>query len=78
MSAVTGAVILNGITDAEVIKILQTKEKNPIFQFNPQAMQNVQIQEAGQPKSVYNNATLSWNAGDGLKAVRDLLSELLV
>jgi hypothetical protein len=75
---ITGSVILNGITDPQLIKILQAKEKNPSFQFNPQTMQSAAISEGGQPKAVYNNAALIWHAGDGLKAVRDLLNELLV
>jgi hypothetical protein len=77
MPQVTGSITLNGITDAQLIKILQVKEKNANFTFNPQQMQTGQINEGGQMKSIYNNVVISWGAGEGLKTVRDLLNDLI-
>jgi hypothetical protein len=72
LAQVTGNVTLHGITDAQLIKILKVKEKDKQVAFNPQSMQPVQS-NAG---SSYNNVIISWQ-NDGLKTVRDLLSELL-
>jgi len=72
---ISGNVTLNGINDAELIKILEVKEKNPQVTFNPQTMQAIQ-QPGNPPRQAYNNVQLGFGPG-GLSAVRDLLSTLI-
>ncbi len=75
----SGQVLLNGISDEEMIVIFQAKEKGGgKFAFTPT---NIQIQQGaavpGQPgKQVYNNIAIHWNSAEGAKLVASLLTEL--
>src|SRR5262245_3120678 len=71
----TGSLMLNGVSDAQLIIILQHKEKGQHFSFTAQTLQPV-AQPQGQP-TVYNTATLSWGTDDGFRAIRELLAALL-
>jgi len=76
MAVITGSVVVNGIADQDLIKILEVKvkhEKNLFF--NPQQLQPTQV--PGQPGQVYNNVSLGWNGEDGLEAVHKIISILL-
>jgi len=77
MPSASGSIAMNGINDPELIKILQAKAKDPDVGFNPQVMQAIQVNEGGQKRSFYNNVMLTWSSGNGLKTVRDILTELL-
>ncbi len=69
-----GTLTLNGITDQELVKILDAKIRHEgSFSFNPQQLQVV----AGMNnRTVYNNAILTWQNADTLKLVLQLLTEL--
>jgi hypothetical protein len=84
-----GSLTLNGITDANLVTILQIKEKyEGELEFSPNGMQPVFEPAPGQypqpgrplePKQVgYDNAVLSWKHGKGLNAVLEILQAVLV
>lgn len=81
----SGSVTINGITDADLIKILQVKERyEGSLLFNPQQMQvGLEQPRPGQPPSPqpqrstgYNNVILLWNEEKGLNAVLEILQHL--
>lgn len=73
----TGSFTVNGITDVELVKILEIKIKHEgTFGFNPQQLQPTAI--PGRPtETIYNNALFTWNNQKGLEAVHEVLSYLL-
>jgi hypothetical protein len=73
--SVPGSITLNNISDAQLIVILQAKEKNPQLQFNPQIM-TVGQRPGNPPSSFYNNVTVSWPA-NSLPTIRDLMTQLI-
>jgi hypothetical protein len=74
-----GQITLNGITEAQLILILQQKDRLKQFGFNVQQCQQVLITvtpgQVGVPG--YNNAILSWQNEDGLKEVHEVVAKLL-
>ena len=75
-----GQIVLNGISEAQLIVILQEKEKLKKFGFAPNQLQPLPIppQQQGNPAvPAYNNAVLTWQNDDGLTAVRDVITILL-
>jgi hypothetical protein len=71
----TGTITLNGVTDRELIQILESKMKNEgKFSFSPSALQ---IQNKPNQETAYNNAILVWASEDGLKAVHEIIGLLL-
>ena len=76
----SGTLILNGITDADLVMILQVKEKHEAtLDFSPQQLQPTQTAQ-NQPnpgKKFYNNLNLTWRTADGLKAVFQIVENLL-
>jgi hypothetical protein len=71
----TGSVILNGITDHELIIVLEVKERHEGHPtFNPQQMQAVQ--QGTPPKPGYNNMVLGWPDHQGLNAIKEILHRL--
>jgi hypothetical protein len=75
--ATGGHITLNGVTDAELILILQAKEKDRTMSFNPQTMQPVQENRGGQVvTSVYNNVTLAWGNAAALRFIIELLQQI--
>lgn len=73
-----GNFIVNGITDAEFVKILEIKIKHEgHFTFTPQQLQPVPQQPGRAPGSVYNNAVFTWNSEQGLAAVHEIIGYLL-
>lgn len=67
-----GSITINGITDPELLLILETKLKHEgHFFFTPQSMQpqNTQPQQ-------YNNVTFTWGGDAGLQAVHELTEKL--
>jgi hypothetical protein len=77
-----GDIVFSGITDAELIMILQIKEKHEqSLDFNPSQMQPTQVPAApGNPhggKKFYNNVRLNWRGDNGLKAVFQVVEGLL-
>lgn len=70
-----GFVTLNGVTDQQLVKVLEAKIKHEgQLEFNTQ---QVRQEVVGQNKSVNNNVTVGWRADQGLLAVIGLLSELV-
>ena len=76
-----GTVVVNGITDAELVKILEIKIRHEgHFIFNPQQLvpvapgRNPQGQAFG---AHYNNAFFTWTSEQGLVAVHEILGFLL-
>lgn len=76
MQTCTGTITLNGITDRELIQILESKIKNDgKFTFNPQLLQ-LSAGRTSQETS-YNNAIFTWINAEGLKAIHDITGLLL-
>lgn len=77
MHNTTGSITINGITDKELVKILEIKIKHEgKFNFNPQQLQPNGQRPQGQ-ETVYNNASFNWNSEQGLAAVHEVISYLL-
>ncbi len=72
--AVFGSVQFNNVTDAGLITILQAKEKGgAAIGAN---LSNLQAQQMGQGRVVYQAVPISWNNVEGAKIVADLIVEL--
>lgn len=73
----TGNITLNGITDADLLTIIQTKMRHEgKFVFNPQQLTAAPPQ-AGKPAGGYNNAMFMWTTKEGLSVVNELVGALL-
>lgn len=82
-----GNLMLNGISDAELVKILEVKMRHESsLNFNPQQMQvNPPPQQPGRPAppqpgkivQTYNNVVLAWSSENGLEAVQEIVHFLL-
>jgi hypothetical protein len=71
----TGTITLNGVTDSELIQILESKMRNEDkFTFSPSALQ---IQNKPNQETAYNNAILVWTSEEGLKAVHEIIGLLI-
>jgi hypothetical protein len=76
MTNFSGTITVNGISDKELVGILEIKLKHEgKFQFNPQQLQVASY--PGQPGTFYNNATFSWGNEGGLHAVYEIMAYLL-
>jgi len=74
----TGTVVVNGITDAELVKILEIKIRHEgHFTFNPQQLQPVPAQGGRPATAAYNNAYFTWSTEQGLAAVHEIVGYLL-
>lgn len=74
MAISSGVLALNGITDQDLVRILEVKIKHEKhINFNPQQLQP-QHTQTGQ---FYNNVTLGWNSDEGLEAVQKIILILL-
>jgi len=74
-----GSVVVNGIDDKELVRILEIKTKHEkSLIFNPQQLQTV-IGAGNKPVEPqhYNNATFAWKDEEGLEAVFQIVSMLL-
>jgi hypothetical protein len=79
----SGQITINGISDKELIKILEVKTKHEgSLIFHPQQMQaNVQPAQPNRPPvqpkdSAYNNIIIQFSNENGLKAVREIFHHL--
>jgi hypothetical protein len=71
----SGSVTLNGISDHDLVIVLEVKQKHEgKLSFNPQQMQATT--QGAPPASSYNNVILGWNGHPGLHAVREILERL--
>jgi len=72
----SGSVVINGVSDADLVKILDIKIKHEtsVF-FNPQQLQA--ISQGNPPRQTYNNVILNWQNEDGMEAVHQIISTLL-
>jgi hypothetical protein len=70
----SGNIVLNGITDKEMVKIWEFKaQHSTAFSFNPQ-----QFQPSGnQGTPFYNNVSFAWAGEPGLKVMHEILGYLL-
>ncbi|MFZ0731422.1 MAG: hypothetical protein WAM79_03765 [Candidatus Sulfotelmatobacter sp.] len=75
----TGNLTLNGITDAELVKILEVKMRHEAnLGFNPQQMQVVNLPaQPGKQLQAYNSVILHWTTERGLEAVQEIVHFLL-
>jgi hypothetical protein len=74
----SGQLVLNGITDPELVKILDIKIKNEVvLNFNPAQMQSGVSNLGGKQTHLYNNVVLGWTSEQGLQAIQDLVQILL-
>ena len=73
---INGHVTLNGITNEDLIMILQEKGKHPELGFDPQKLQSVNV--GGQPpKQIYNSCILSWPNEPTLRVVYRVIHKLI-
>ena len=73
----SGNLVINGITELQLIKILEFKSSHEgQFLFGVNALQPIQAPQANSP-TLYNNAAFSWRDDVGLKAVLELVTALL-
>jgi hypothetical protein len=72
----TGTVTINGVSDTDLVKVLDIKIKHEtsVF-FNPQQLQAVT--QGNPPRQIYNNVVLNWQNEDGMFAVHKIISVLL-
>lgn len=84
MANLNGTLIINGIGDEELVKILEIKVKHEkSLAFNPQQLQPVMEHRQPQPQpqavhpQIYNNAVFTWQTDEGLEAVHKVISMLL-
>jgi hypothetical protein len=70
-----GQISLNGITDHELVTILEVKERHEGYLgFNPEEMQTT---NPGNPaKILYNNVILTWTAPADVEIVKEILRRL--
>ena len=75
----SGSFTVNGITDRDLVKILELKMKHQgKLIFNPQQLQPVNQQLPNQPQEThYNAAIFSFNSEDGMRAVYEVMDYLL-
>jgi hypothetical protein len=71
---VTGTITVNGITDEELIKILEIKLKHKAMEFSPSQLQ---VQKQQNQPTRYNAATFTWQDPAGLEGVHQVLGMLL-
>jgi len=77
MTNFSGSITINGITDKELVKILEIKMKHEgQFFFNPQQLQISPQNRSGQ-ETAYNNAVFTWGTESGLDAVYQIMAYLL-
>lgn len=73
-----GNLVLNGITDPELVKILEIKIRHEgTLNFNPQQMQSTASNAGGKQIPIYNNVVLHWLNEQGLEAVQEVVHTLL-
>lgn len=73
---ISGSITLNGITDANFVKILQIKgEHGTVLNFDPRTTKP-KTTTAGLQQG-YDEVTLTWRDDHGLKAVVEILSAIL-
>ncbi len=73
-----GNLVLNGITDQELVKLLDVKIRHESsVSFNPQQMQAAAQTIQGKQTNVYNNVVLGWADEKGLEAVQEIVHFLL-
>ena len=79
MTNMNGSLTLNGLSDADLVKLLDIKIRHEkSLNFNPQQMQLAYVQtQRGQQEQVYNNAVLTWSNEQGLEAVQEIVRTLL-
>jgi hypothetical protein len=67
---------MNGISDRDLVVILEVKEKHEgRLTFNPQQMQPMQP-VPNQPRQGYNNVILGWNDRSALRGIQEILQRL--
>jgi hypothetical protein len=75
-----GSIVINGITDADLRMVLEVKEKHETtLDFLPQHLSPQQTAHPHVPagKKYYNNLNLNWRTADGLKAIFQIVENLL-
>jgi hypothetical protein len=73
-----GSVILNGLTDKQLVTVLETKIRHEgVVLFNPQLIQQVQLNPPKPGVLLNNNVIVGWSTEAGFKAVIELQAELL-
>jgi len=71
-----GTMTLQGVTDPELVKILEIKIKHEsTFFFNPAGIQPTNTPQ--NKPGAYNNVNFSWNAQEGLEATFEVIKMLL-
>ncbi len=77
---VTGSITFNGLTDDDIIALLELKKQHPEMVFNPAALNAGNVggaQGSSQPPQlVYNNAPFQWHDALSLALVKEILRVL--
>src|SRR5260370_40362862 len=75
-SMFTGSVTINGVSDKDLVKILEVTIKHEkVVQFNPNQLQVLNTNQPSQ--QLYDNVVLIWQNEDGMFAVHKIISILL-
>jgi hypothetical protein len=74
---ISGSVTLNGITDKQLVTVLEAKihHENDVF-FDPRHVQQTAMPAPNQTKTVNNNVIVTWRTDVGFKAVIELQARL--
>ena len=73
----SGTLVINGINDSELVKILEIKTKHKNLVFNPQQLQPLPNAQPQTQEQHYNGANFNWHDEKGLEALRDIIAMLL-
>jgi hypothetical protein len=74
---ITGQIILNHITDDDIVAILEIKKRHPeLVTFNPTALRVVGQQPGNPGLPLYDGAVFGWASEEGLKVVKEILHRL--
>ena len=74
----TGSLTINGLEDADLVKLLEIKMRHEqALNYSPQQMQPQRVQTPQGVREFYNNVVLSWNGEQGLAAVQEAIETLL-
>jgi hypothetical protein len=72
---ITGAITFNGLTDDDIVTLLEIKKRHPELGFIPTNLQAMPG-PSGPSQPVYNNATFHWKDEGSLALVKEVLGHL--
>lgn len=75
-----GTIVFNGVSDAELVKMLEIKERHEAsldYESSRTTTQQQGFSQSGQPgQKLYQNVAFGWRGTDGLKAALEIFQAL--